>query len=733
MKIRLGRALLLICFFTVSSGFNEYVYAQEDLKVLESWRKYNKSENFLYDKIAREAYKSLDMREKKLSLITSNEQWGDYINIVQGKLATAFGPFPEKTPLNAKITGVLKHEGVRIEKIIYESRPGFQVSSCLFMPSNMKGKLPAILYLCGHSRNGFKYTTYQHVILNLVKKGFVVFAIDPVGQGERIQYYDENQKKSLVGGPTNEHSYAGLQYLLLGRTMAGVRLWDAIRALDYLEKRPEVDTSRIGVLGASGGGTMSSYLGAMDSRIAASAPERFITGFKRLFQSIGPQDAEQNLIAQISNGLDHGDFLIARAPKPTLVVSTTQDFFSIQGAREVFSSVKPAFSALNAPDNIQMIEDDAGHASTVYNRERIYAFFMNTFGVDGDFTDENIPTIEEKKLYSTVTGQVVTSGSKSIYDCIKEDSRDAIKSLESSRLDIDAHTEKVKNTYISLSGFNPNDKTLEVIFTGRFQREGYTIERIIIDSEDEIPIPVLVFVPDGGGKFPAILYLDQLGKGAEAKTGGLLELYVRSGNTVIAPDLPGCGELQYGIPGTHNSHADDSVLSGVSYNVIFGAQLIGRSITGLQAESILRTLRYLVSREDVDASNVSAVSKGITGPALMHAAVYEKSINEITLIESPISWESILMYRLYDPAVGSTIVPSALLYYDLPDLLGMLSPRKIHVVNPVDGIAQPASENLIKHVEDITNKFYRANLDCCEIITLHDKKSLNDMLLKEHQ
>jgi dienelactone hydrolase len=727
--------VLWCCVFASVSGFETNVKAQENLSVLKGWRRYSDAENALYNEIAREAYRFLDNRDRMIEGFRTKEQWQEYIDSVRGKLHTAFGPMPDKTPLNARITGTFEHEGIKVEKIIYESRPDFQVTACLFKRNDLTGKLPAVLYVCGHTGDGFRSPTYQHVILNLAQKGFAVLAIDPVGQGERLQYYDAEKGESLIGGPTSEHSYAGLQYLLIGRTMAMVRLWDGIRAVDYLCERDDIDHERIGVHGRSGGGTMSSFLGAMDNRIAAAAPECYITGFRRLFQSIGPQDAEQNLLGQISDGLDHGDFLIARAPKPTLVVTTTRDFFSIEGAWETFQSVKPAFDAFVLKDNIrlsgnsfQFIEDDAPHQSTKDNRERVYAFFMNVFSVESSNLDEDIPPIDPSLLRVTTTGQVITSGSKAIYDLISGDAFEHIANLDVSRGMInsfpDRYKEKVRTASQKLSGLHFSDSPFEEIFTGRFQRDGYTIEKVIIEEKNGIPIPCLVFVPDERRKHPAVLYLSYGGKEKDAESGGFIESVVQEGYMVLAPDLPGIGELAGDV------HNDDSVIRGVDYNLVFGAQLIGRSITGIQAGSIIRVLRYLVSRVDVDADNITAVSRGCTGPALMHAAVFDSAIGSAVFLESPLSWKSLTEHRFYDQVIGSTIVPSALLSYDLPDLIGLIAPRKVLFVDPVDGDGKPACDELIGNINKIVKTLYQDKSGSFDIMK-SDRNDTTGIILTE--
>jgi len=716
--------LLLFVFFS----FQGTVGAQDDLGVFTRWRMYSDVSNSLYNTIAKEAYRYLDEREKDLSEIGDETGWRKYIGDVRGKLREAFGPMPEKTPLEARVTGTFEHEGITVENILFESRPGFFVTSSMFRRSDLKGRLPAILYVCGHTKDGYKSETYQHIVMNLASKGFAVLAMDPVGQGERLQYYDPEKGGSVIGGPTSEHSYAGLQYLLIGKTMAMVRLWDGIRAVDYLCARPDVDPERIGVQGRSGGGTMSAYLGAMDSRIAAAAPECYITSFRRLFQSIGPQDAEQNLLGQIALGLDHGDFLLARAPKPTLVVTTTRDFFSIQGARETVRSVVPAFEALGAGGNIGMIEDDATHMSTRLNRERVYSFFMKAFGVEGSPVDEEIPPLEPGRLQVSKTGQVITSGSRNIYDLIREDAAPVLENLEKARAAARNGIETRRGFLVEkarfLSGYEAPRETPEIVFAGRFRRDGYSVEKYIIDASGDIPLPSLVFTPEGGGKHPAVLFVSSRGKEMEAGEGGLLEKIALRGHVVMAVDIPGFGELKV------NTRGDDSVIRGVSYNILFGAQLIGRSVTGIQAACVTKALGYLLSREDVTGEEAVAVARGITGPALVHAAVLGGGVGAAALMESPVSWESILKHRFYDQAAGSTIVPSALLYYDLPDLTGVLAPRPVVLIDPLGGDGEQADDTLAEGVETIVAPFYGKERGKFGIVRSGDTVSAEEMLMR---
>ncbi|MFA5555438.1 MAG: alpha/beta hydrolase family protein, partial [Phycisphaerae bacterium] len=326
---------------------NGHLNAQYESDVLRnSWLQYSDAPNSLYHHLTGEAYHLLDLREEKTSRLSTPEEWQQRQEQIKQAMWDAVGPFPEKTALNPKITGKIVKEGYSIENIIYESLPGFYVTASLFIPDNIKKPAPAILFCSGHSNIAYRRPLYQLPLLNLVKKGFVVLAIDPIGQGERLQYYDRGKGESVIGGSTKEHSYPSAQVFLIGQSIARYFIWDGIRGIDYLVSRKEIDPSRIGVHGLSGGGTQTAYISALDDRVVASAPACYITSYRRLLESIGVQDGEQNFYHGLLKGIDHADFIEARAPKPTLIMATTNDFFSIQGVRETFAALKHMYGIM---------------------------------------------------------------------------------------------------------------------------------------------------------------------------------------------------------------------------------------------------------------------------------------------------------------------------------------------------------------------------------------------------
>lgn len=264
------------------------------------------------------------------------------------------GGFPERTPLNARIVGRLEGEGYRVENVLFESRPGHHVTANLYLPDSA-GPHPAVIVPCGHSHNGKAAGGYQRICILLARNGMAALCYDPIGQGERYQMLDFDQEHThFATAPrlevphprvrhlcTTEHTAMGLGCILLGSNVAQYRIWDGMRAIDYLQSRDDIDSSKIGCTGNSGGGTLTAYLMALDDRIVAAAPVCYLTTFRRLIDTRGAQDAEQNIFGQIAFGMDEPDYVMMRAPKPTLICAGRRDAtFDIDGTWDLFRQSK---------------------------------------------------------------------------------------------------------------------------------------------------------------------------------------------------------------------------------------------------------------------------------------------------------------------------------------------------------------------------------------------------------
>ena len=682
-------------------GASESSRAQDDLSVVADWMAFSDVENSLYHHLSAVGQQQLGRRDQRVEELVSRADWRRRQKEVRERLRNAIGPFPDRTPLRTRVVDTLDRPGYRVENLIYESVPGVHVTGSLFVPKNIETPAPAVLYLSGHAGEAYRSDTYQRVILNLVAKGFVVMAIDPIGQGERRQYAGADAGQFPIEGATDEHSYVGAQSFLTGRSPAWLFAWDGIRAIDYLVERPEVDPRRIGVTGRSGGGTQTAYVSALDERVRAAAPENYITSFQRLLQSIGPQDAEQNIFHGLARGLDHADLLTVRAPRPTLMITTTRDFFSIQGTQETAREVERAYAAFGARDRFERVEDDAAHASTTANREALYAFFQRHLDRPGSPEDEDVSPLSASALHVTDTGQVVTSlDGRTVFSLVQARAERQLAALDSSRRDLESHLPAVVRAAKSQSGFRPPAEEGTLLFTGRHQRSGYMIEKYVLDRKETYPIPFLLAVPNEDGPHPGLLYLHPEGKTAQAGEGEAIERLAKQGHVVLAPDLVGRGETG---PGQLRG---DSYIDGVSYNQWFASVLTGRSIVGLRARDLVRLTTLLQERSGGADETVAAVAQGTTAPALLHAAAFDDRIGRVALHGPLLSYGSLAVHERYDPQFIPVSVAGALRGYDLPDLLAGLAPRPVLVTRPLDHRGQRASAEAVETAYEVGRRSY---------------------------
>ena len=670
----------ILCFFVFQ------LIAQEPSKSVfysagnnRPWILYQNNNQALYKIITNEAFTLLEQREQHIKTLITKDDLTNYQNELKRKFGASLAKF-QKTPLNAKVTGKLERENFTVEKIIFESHPGFYVTAAMFIPKKMQKPAPVVIYCSGHTELGFRSDVYQRVMINLVEKGFVVFGFDPIGQGERLQYFDPQTGKSKVGGSTTEHSYAGVQTLLTGTSLSDYFIWDGVRTIDYLETRKEVDTKRIGITGRSGGGTQSALIAAYDERVYAVAPECYITSFKRLLQSIGPQDAEQNPYHFIKNGMDHADFLHIRAPKPALIITTTHDFFSQQGALETFAEVQKSYAAFGSAENIQFTEDFGKHESTKNNRETLYAFFQKHLQLPGDNSDHEIKPFSVEELWCTTTGQIRTSlKGETVFSL----NRKYFKEEKVAQ-------NKLKAKIAETAGIDFSRKLTAAVFTGKITAENFEVKKYFLENDKkDYALPVYVISKPNSKTTKNMVWLPEEGK-EKILDSPLLAEFLNGGYTIISADLPGIGELN------DPTFRGDGFIQKVPFNYTFGANLVGKSIAGIQAEAIDLLVQFI--QKDFPGTETDEFSEGIMSSPLLYYSVLKNSFNKTVLLNPLESNLSLIQTEHYSPKLAFGVVPGSLPLYDFKDLISLLPANSVKIINPVNALGEK-SENILKEAE----------------------------------
>ena len=222
------------------------------------------------------------------------------------------------------------------------------------------------------------------------------------------------------------HCILGVGSLLLGRNTATFRDWDGIRGLDYLESRADIDPRRLGCTGNSGGGTLTSYLMALDGRIACAAPSCYLCGFRRLLATIGPQDAEQNIHAQIAFGMDHADYVIMRCLRPTLMCTATHDYFAVDGAWDAFRQAKRVYTRLARRKTSRSPRPTSSTASPCCcdrcRREWLRRWLLK---IDAPVIEPAFPVLRDKEALCTPYGQVMLldGAARSVFDLNRDEEK----------------------------------------------------------------------------------------------------------------------------------------------------------------------------------------------------------------------------------------------------------------------------------------------------------------------
>ena len=659
-------------YFTLTlSGFR--VYSIENLDVLpiqgrvELFHSYLMNEVNLLHQIriaemdeALTTIESLKIKQKQL--------YNNYVSLL--------GDLPEKTPLNPIVTDSFIIADYKIEKLCFESVPNHHVTANLYIPVNDTGPFPTVLVTCGHYSAAKAIEWYQDLCILLVKNGFAALVVDPIAQGERYQVLNSDGKFAFENGSgTGEHSHIDVGAVLTGTSVVAYELWDNHRAIDYLYSRTDVvDTSRVGCIGHSGGGVQASYLLAFDKRLKVGAVANAIMNEPTLYGTIGPQAAGQNLSYEGAFGIDHPEYITMFAPKPFLILATTVDFFDINATRETYTEVQKVYAKFGVPDNVNLYVSKDAHDLTMPKRQAAVKWFRTWFYNDSSNITEGVQAVlSEAKLQVTKAGNVLHEfeNEKSVIDLNIE----RAQSFANNRVKFwadnskDSCLNKVRDL-IKLEKYEtPMAENVGVI-----ERATYTIDKIVISSGNDVPIPGLLFKPGNKpGKLPAVLYLDgRVAKKTDAKKGGIIEkIHVNSGKIVFAVDVRGFGETKDDSEKNQEKHGN------IEHRNAVISLYAGKTFIGQRVADVMKALDVLLARDDVDADSITIIGIDRAGTVALHAAALDERITEVILYtNTQKSWIDIVENPTQQNNM-THIVPSGLKFYDLPDLVNSIAPRTV--------------------------------------------------------
>lgn len=602
-----------------------------------------------------------------------------YVREARRRIKQCFGPFPEKTPLNARVTGVLERDGYRIEKVIFDSRPGFPVTANLYVPTGRDGRMPAVVGTCGHDRIAKAGAAYQSFCQSLVRQGFVVLIFDPIGQGERLQQLTD-QLPLRRGWGTADHLHVGGRMCLTGEFLGSWFNWDGIRALDYLLTRPEVDPAHVGVTGSSGGGTQATWLCGIESRFTMAAPSCFVTTFRRNLENELPVDTEQCPPRALALGLDHADFIAAFAPKPVILIGQEKDFFDVRGLEEAYGRLRHLYRLFDAEQNIGLFIGSGYHSYAQPGREAMYRWFHQVAGKSGPTEEPTLTLEKEEDLWCTPRGLVGEFQPQTVLSLTTEISR----TLRAGRGQ--PRGEALRRALTDALKLPPCKGAPDY----RILRDDPSIGRrypkefaatYVVETEPGIAAVVyrltdekLVSRPPREGS-RALLYISHRAADAELCEEPLLAELIKAEPTlpVFVCDLRGIGESQ------PNTGAQDYLaVYGNDYFYASHGIMFDRPYPAQRTHDILRLIDWLQS---CGHREIHLVAKGWGAIPATFGAVLSDAVTQVTLKHALTSYEAVAEADDYKWPLSS-LLPGVLRSFDLPDCYLALASKRLRQVEP---------------------------------------------------
>lgn len=583
-------------------------------------------------------------------------------------------------PLSPVVTGMLDCGTYRMETVLVQARPQAYVSCNLYIPHGLSAPAPAVLFLCGHSDKGKHSPVYQVIARMYAEAGFIVLAQDPIGQGERLSYYDPAAGVPTVGIGTGEHTYAGQQCLPLGHGIARYFLHDSMRCIDYLCTRPEVDAHRIAVTGHSGGGTQTAMLMLAEPRIAAAAPGTFVTSREAILAIGNGQDAEQIWPGTTAKGLDHADFLLCMAPRPVIVLAATHDFFPIDGTRETVRQCRPLWAMHGRPERLSLYEEDAGHT---YSRGMAKAaadfFSVHLRGMPLDAGQlarmDAVQPMQESLLYVTKTGQVRGDDPNARF--VHAENQEALAGIDPQGYDpSEARAWLAEQVLRDRRPCEPLPRR----YGEKACFEDLACQPLFWQVQQGLTGNGLLFmgIAQEGKRPPVTIALWDHGTDALSRHYDTIKALCAQSRAVLVMDTTGIGKLRPfpTVPAGPGAWQDPALLDATRYAQACNLLWLGDSLAAMRTYDVLRALDMVETLDIVRPDGTAvycAQAQGIYG---LLAAFLDRRITDVTDETTFTGYRAFVESRYYnDESILGLLLPGVLRHLDLPQLRGWIGAR----------------------------------------------------------
>lgn len=633
----------------------------------------------------------------------SADRWPALQRDARRRLRRSLGldPWPTRGDLGARVIGTVDRGTYRIERVVFQPRPGFVVPALVYVPADRVGPSPAVVYAIGHwMRHGKSEPLVQACCAGLAQRGFVVLAMDPMGQGEREPRFED-------------HGHLAL--LLLGLAQEGLMAWEHMRAIDYLLTRPDVDGSRIGLTGASGGGLTTMFTTAIDERIRASASVCFVTSYRRFLRAMRALD--WNGVGDLCNQVPGviADLEMAGVggliwPRPLLVINAVLDpQFPVDGAAEAVERLAPLYRE-RQPDALRVHVANAGHGYDQSMREASYGWFSRWLRDEGDGAPLPElpwePLSETSPLLRCFEGGPVSS-SAAIHELIVTTARRRRHGPMSTTTG--GATPDLVRQVLGVGDPGPGASAR----AGPETSSGMLAERHLIVPEDGISVIAHLFEPSPAEPATVVLLVDD-DEPMERRQASL-EDTLAGGRRVFVVEPRGTGEAAPRATAEVTLATVDGTLRTVTlaeapileFEMAMDCVMLGRSLIGQQVQDVLAAARYLLRIRPAARAGLTVAALGpLSSMRALFAAALEPAISVVTLDGLPLSYASVV-HGEPGPLRPTGYVFDVLRHFDLGDVLALLAGRTVTLSRTVDGRGRVMAPQAVRAAYRVAARRFR--------------------------
>lgn len=668
------------------------------------------------------------------------EAWEQYRDGRLKALKDSLGE-PPSTPMQVEVTGTIPGEGYRIEKLVIAGRPGLPITANLYMPEPLRQDMPGIV-ICSSHHNPKHQGELQDMGMTWARAGTIVLVPDHLGHGERRQ-------QPFAGREDYHWRYnIGLQLYLAGESLLGWMVADLQRCVDVLLARPGIDPKRIIMIGAvAGGGEPAAVTTALDPRVTCSIPFNFGPGsqtelpgepgpFYR-WDGFGDWETTRCLRNSARDKFFPWMIVAAAAPRPLIVAKEfTYDaandaaYQRIQGIYRMYDAVDRT-GEVHGFGNVKLNPPAASHCNNVgpIHRKQIYPQLQKWLGMA--VPQEYQHRLEPTQLNCMTPQAEKTFGVRMVHEAAAEVAaqRTAKAREQRAALDTKQRRQKLREAWTGLLGEVEPKGAPRVVRSSATQPADVKIEKVLLEVDRRIQLPVVLLVPPAKDKQPTrrpvVIGISQQGKAMflAKRTSEVAEL-LRQGVIVCLPDVRGTGETSPGPERTYMAGATEVSAEELK---------LGQPLLGSRLRDLRSVMRYLASREDIDAARVGLWGDSFapTNPdafvdppirtdlppnhaepmgamLAMLGALYEDNVKAVIARGGLTSYAAVLETpAFYVP--HDAIVPGVLTIGDICDVAGALAPLPLRVEGVVDGRDRVASQASMDKAFGLTQRAYAAS------------------------